>query len=119
MIGLPIDCAFMVFIAFKLFKGLFPIRAPGFGAKFGEFIPRCGLELPVFIFFFSIKRANLEKKSALNSFTQFAIYRLPCTRFPLRPIFGELTAKLGLELPIREPFGEFILPRCEFGVLFI
>lgn len=39
--------AFMLFIAFKLLSGLLPIRPPGFGARFGEFIPRCGLELPI------------------------------------------------------------------------
>lgn len=44
-IGLPIGTGG----AFKLFipdSGLFPKRAP-FGARFGEFIPKCGLELPV------------------------------------------------------------------------
>lgn len=42
LIGLPIGA--FIFIALS---GLLPMRAPGFGARFGEFIPRCGLELPI------------------------------------------------------------------------
>lgn len=111
LIGLPIG-EFMLFIAFRLFNGLLPNRAPGFGARFGEFIPRCGLELPIY---YQIAQKNLNNDIPKRVVVIF----LPATRLPLRPIPGELTAKLGLELPMREPFGEFMLFRCEFGVLFI
>lgn len=106
LIGLP-----MLFIAW----GLFPKRAPGLGAIFGEFIPRCGLELPIQQNYHEHK---LIKWCQMVGYS-FGDSNLPGTRPPLCPILGELTDKFGLELPIREPFGEFMLFRCEFGVLFI